>query len=37
MPEKGFRMQDNKMVQLAVNTIRTFSMDAVQAAKTGYP
>jgi len=37
MQEKGFRMQDNKMVQLAVNTIRTLSMDAVQAVQSGHP
>src|ERR1700689_2301183 len=30
-------MSDPKMVQLAVNTIRTLSMDAVQAAKSGHP
>jgi transketolase len=28
---------DDKMVQLAVNTIRTLSIDAVQAAKSGHP
>ena len=27
-------MQDDKMAQLAINTIRTLSMDAVQAAGT---
>ena len=30
-------MQDDKMVQVAINTIRTLSMDAVQAAKSGHP
>jgi transketolase len=30
-------MSDAKMEQLAINTIRTLSMDAVQAAKSGHP
>jgi transketolase len=30
-------MSDDKMIQLAVNTIRTLSIDAVQAAKSGHP
>jgi transketolase len=30
-------MVNDKMVQLAINTIRTLSMDAVQAAKSGHP
>jgi transketolase len=30
-------MSDSKMEQLAVNTIRTLSIDAVQAAKSGHP
>jgi transketolase len=30
-------MQDNKMIQLAINTIRTLSMDAIQSAKSGHP
>jgi transketolase len=30
-------MQDDNMIQKAVNTIRTLSMDAVQAAKSGHP
>jgi transketolase len=30
-------MTHDKMVQLAVNTIRTLSIDAVQAAKSGHP
>jgi len=30
-------MPDDKMVQLAINTIRTLSIDAVQAAKSGHP
>jgi len=30
-------MTDEKIVQLAVNTIRTLSIDAVQAAKSGHP
>ena len=30
-------MTDDKMVQLAINTIRTLSIDAVQAAKSGHP
>ena len=30
-------MTNNEMVQLAVNTIRTLSIDAVQAAKSGHP
>src|ERR1700722_7104951 len=30
-------MQDDKMVQQAINTIRTLSMDAVQQANSGHP
>jgi transketolase len=30
-------MIDDKMVQTAINTIRTLSIDAVQAAKSGHP
>src|SRR3974377_678156 len=30
-------MPDDNMVQLAINTIRTLSIDAVQAAKSGPP
>jgi transketolase len=30
-------MPDDKPTQLAINTIRTLSMDAVQAAKSGHP
>jgi len=30
-------MQDEKLAQLAINTIRNLSMDAVQAAKSGHP
>src|SRR5437879_8649445 len=30
-------MPDEKMMQLAINTIRTLSMDAVQQAKSGHP
>ena len=30
-------MNDPKMVQLAINTIRTLSIDAVQQAKSGHP
>jgi len=30
-------MTDDKTVQLAINTIRTLSIDAVQAAKSGHP
>lgn len=30
-------MSDDKLVQLSINTIRTLSMDAVQAAKSGHP
>src|SRR6058998_2885068 len=30
-------MTDEKMVQLAINTIRTLSIDAVQQAKSGHP
>src|SRR6516164_675100 len=30
-------MSDDKLTQLAVNTIRTLSIDAVQAAKSGHP
>ncbi len=30
-------MQDEELAQLAINTIRTLSMDAVQAAKSGHP
>ncbi len=30
-------MADEKMVQTAINTIRTLSMDAVQAANSGHP
>jgi thioredoxin reductase len=30
-------MPDDKMAQLAINTIRTLSIDAVQAARSGHP
>src|SRR5271167_1767899 len=30
-------MNDQKIEQLAINTIRTLSIDAVQAAKSGHP
>src|SRR6201988_5532425 len=30
-------MADDKTIQLAINTIRTLSMDAVQAANSGHP
>jgi transketolase len=30
-------MTDEEMTQLAINTIRTLSIDAVQAAKSGHP
>src|SRR3981189_3505262 len=30
-------MSDPKIEQLAINTIRTLSIDAVQAAKSGHP
>src|SRR5437870_1149837 len=30
-------MSDEKMEQLAINTIRTLSIDAVQAARSGHP
>src|SRR5215470_14648384 len=30
-------MADDKQIQLAINTIRTLSMDAVQQAKSGHP
>jgi transketolase len=30
-------MPDDKTIQLAINTIRTLSIDAVQAAKSGHP
>src|SRR5258707_15043620 len=30
-------MADEKMTQIAINTIRTLSIDAVQAAKSGHP
>ncbi len=30
-------MSDDKITQLAINTIRTLSIDAVQAAKSGHP
>jgi len=30
-------MKEDNMVQLAINTIRTLSMDAVQQAKSGHP
>jgi transketolase len=30
-------MNNDKIIQLAVNTIRTLSIDAVQAAKSGHP
>ena len=30
-------MADNKTIQLAINTIRTLSIDAVQQAKSGHP
>src|SRR6516162_6964240 len=34
---KDFSMSDDRLIQLAVNTIRTLSIDAVQAAKSGHP
>ena len=30
-------MADEKMMQLAINTIRTLAMDAVQQANSGHP
>ena len=30
-------MKDENMTQLAINTIRTLSIDAVQQAKSGHP
>ena len=30
-------MADDKIIQLAINTIRTLSIDAVQQAKSGHP
>jgi transketolase len=30
-------MADDKTIQLAINTIRTLSIDAVQQAKSGHP
>ena len=30
-------MTDEQMIQLAINTIRTLSIDAVQQAKSGHP
>ena len=30
-------MTDEEMTQLAINTIRTLSIDAVQQAKSGHP
>ena len=30
-------MKDAQLDQLAINTIRTLSIDAVQAAKSGHP
>ena len=30
-------MYDDNLTQLAINTIRTLSMDAVEAAKSGHP
>ena len=30
-------MTDEQMTQLAINTIRTLSIDAVQQAKSGHP
>ncbi len=30
-------MTDDKTIQLAINTIRTLSIDAVQQAKSGHP
>jgi transketolase len=30
-------MQDDNMIQKAINTIRMLSMDAVQTAKSGHP
>ena len=35
--QKEKTMTDEKMVQLAINTIRTLSIDAVQQAKSGHP
>jgi transketolase len=36
-PNRRKIMSDPKMEQLAINTIRTLSIDAVQAAKSGHP
>ena len=30
-------MADEQMMQLAINTIRTLAMDAVQQARSGHP
>ena len=30
-------MTDENMIELAINTIRTLSIDAVQQAKSGHP
>jgi transketolase len=35
--QKEIRVADEKIVQLAINTIRTLSMDAVQQARSGHP
>src|ERR1043165_8407682 len=35
--KEGTEILPDKVAQLAINTIRTLSMDAVQAAKSGHP
>jgi transketolase len=35
--EIGTKMNDEKIIELAINTIRTLSIDAVQQAKSGHP
>src|SRR5437016_13143983 len=37
MPAPGVKVSASNLVQLAINTIRTLSMDAVQQANSGHP
>src|SRR5271168_3591912 len=37
MPSTGANVSQPNLDQLAINTIRTLSMDAVQAANSGHP
>src|SRR2546425_3463606 len=37
MPAPGVKVSESNLDQLAINTIRTLSMDAVQQANSGHP